>query len=120
MGKLFILILCLFTLSSAISAVTVQGIDIEFVTIDNPRNDGDSIEEADPQGCGAVDYIYSIGKYEITNAQWDAFVNAADHSQEISHHSWTNFGGQDQIYHSKINDKNTIPTPIQHPNYARP
>lgn len=44
---------------------------IDFVNIYNAGNAGDST------GYGAVSYNYSIGKYEITNSQWDAFVSAA-------------------------------------------
>lgn len=53
------------------SAAIVQGINIDFVTIGNASN------SADNTGYGAVGYDYSIGKYEVTNAQWDAFVSAA-------------------------------------------
>ena len=28
-------------------------------------------------GCGAVSYDYRIGKYEVTNAQWNTFTAAA-------------------------------------------
>jgi formylglycine-generating enzyme required for sulfatase activity len=54
---------------------------LDFVTIGNPGNPGDTRTDypnsADPYGCGAVDYEYQIGKYEITNIQWDAFTSAA-------------------------------------------
>lgn len=59
------------------SATIVQGIDIDFVTIGNPGNPGDTRPEANPYGCGSVDYTYQIGKYEVTNAQWYDFVTAA-------------------------------------------
>lgn len=39
--------------------------DIEFVTIGDPGNASDNT------GHGAVDYSYRIGKYEITQQQWD-------------------------------------------------
>jgi len=48
-------------------------VSIEWVTVGDPRNtcDGQS------QGCfGAVNYAYWIGKYETTNAQYAAFLNA--------------------------------------------
>ncbi len=63
--------LCLFFFSSIASAENVQGIEIEFVTIGNPGNPGDTT------GFGAVGYEYSIGKYEVTNAQWVQFTTAA-------------------------------------------
>lgn len=43
---------------------------IEFVTIDDAYN------EADSTGFGTVCYNYYIGKYEITNDQWNAFTVA--------------------------------------------
>jgi len=33
---------------------------------------------ADTNGLGAVSYEYNIGKYEVTNAQYTAFLNAVD------------------------------------------
>ena len=53
------------------SAAVVRGIDIEFVHIGNAGN------VPDMTGYGAVSYDYYIGKYEVTNAQWDAFTTAA-------------------------------------------
>jgi len=76
-----VIVLCVMTVPNVSSATIVQGIDIDFVTIGNPGNPGDTRtdypDSADPYGCGAVGYEYQIGKYEITNAQWDAFVSAA-------------------------------------------
>jgi len=46
---------------------------IETVTVANPGNAG----ETQSQGVfGAVDYEYSIGKYEVTTEQYTAFLNA--------------------------------------------
>ena len=71
----------LLSVANIASAIVVQGIDIDFVTIGNPGNPGDtrtdSPDSAVPYGCGAVGYNYRIGKYEITNAQWNAFTLAA-------------------------------------------
>jgi len=69
--------LCVLFLSSIASAELVQGIAIDFVTIGNPGNPGDTRDEANPTGCGSVAYEYRIGKYEVTNAQWYDFVSAA-------------------------------------------
>jgi len=73
--------LCLCFISGVVSAESVRGIDLDFVTIGNPGNPGDTRtdypDSADPYGCGAVDYTYQIGKYEITNGQWNDFVSAA-------------------------------------------
>lgn len=51
------------------ATVTVQGIDIDFVSIGNPGNAPDST------GYGTVGYEYRIGKHEVTNAQWNDFVS---------------------------------------------
>ena len=59
------------------SATTIRGIDMEFVTIGDVGNAGDTRPEANPSGCGAVGYEFQIGKYEVTNAQWNAFTLAA-------------------------------------------
>ena len=55
----------------------IRGINIDFVTIGNAGNTGDTRAEANPYGCGAVGYGYRIGQYEITNTQWNAFTTAA-------------------------------------------
>ena len=65
------------SVASGASAEVIRGIDIDFVTIGNAGNPGDTRTEAKPSGCGAVDYSYQIGKYETTNGQWDSFVSAA-------------------------------------------
>ena len=57
-----------------VSAEIVRGINIDFVTIGNPGNPGDTRAEANPYGCGAVDYEYRISKYEITNTQWNNLI----------------------------------------------
>lgn len=73
--------LCVLFISSIASAELVQGIYIDFATIGTPGNPGDTRTDcpdcAEPYGCGAVDYVYRIGQYEVTNAQWYDFVSAA-------------------------------------------
>jgi len=60
---------------------------LEFVTVANPGNPGelsspkavDAYEDEElglDRICGAVDYVYQIGKYEVTNAQYCEFLNA--------------------------------------------
>lgn len=72
MKRMFLLLLIvLICISSTVTAKLIQGISLEFVSI------GKSGNSADSTGLGAVDYEYQIGKYEITNAQWDAFTDAA-------------------------------------------
>ena len=47
---------------------------MEWVNVGNPGN------AADSTGYGAVHYAYQIGKYEVTNAQYGAFLNAKGQS----------------------------------------
>jgi hypothetical protein len=54
-------------------ALPAPAVDIDWVKVGNRGN------ACDPQsqGCfGAVDYVYQIGKYEVTNAQYVEFLNA--------------------------------------------
>ncbi|MHC5165874.1 MAG: formylglycine-generating enzyme family protein, partial [Planctomycetota bacterium] len=60
---------CLFV-SSIASAVT-----IDWVTVGNPGNIADTTFGS-PNPCGAVDYEYQIGKYEVTAGQYTEFLNA--------------------------------------------
>ena len=71
------LIAFLMVAANVASAELIQGISIDFITIGNPGNPGDTRAEANPSGCGSVDYEYQIGKYEVSNAQWYDFVTAA-------------------------------------------
>ena len=61
----------LFVVGNVTLAELVNGIDIEFVSIGNAGN------APHATGYGSVDYEYRIGKYEITNSQWNAFTSAA-------------------------------------------
>jgi len=45
-------------------------VEIDYVTVGDPGNPNDST------GYGQVDYVYQIGKYEVTCAQYAAFLNA--------------------------------------------
>jgi len=54
---------------------------LEMVPVGDPGNAGEwSGESYGGYGldgiCGAVDYAYNIGKYEVTNAQWREFLTA--------------------------------------------
>ena len=49
-------------------------VTIEMVAVGNAGNDADT--DGDPNPAGKVDYEYKIGKYEVTNAQYAAFLNA--------------------------------------------
>lgn len=63
----------------AASASATVGMD--WVTIDAPGNAPDDainclpLEEGSPD-CGSVPYVYSISRYEVTNAQYAEFLNA--------------------------------------------
>jgi hypothetical protein len=63
------------------SADIIRGISMDFVTIGNAGNTGEQsrlVGYGDTTYYGGVDYEYRIGKYEVTNAQWNAFTAAAD------------------------------------------
>jgi sulfatase modifying factor 1 len=57
------------------------GVTIDTVTVGNPGNAGE-LSGAGAGGygpdriCGAVDYVFNIGKYEITAGQYTEFLNA--------------------------------------------
>ena len=50
--------------------------DIEFVTIGNPGNPADTT--GNPNPAGAVDYVYRIGKYEISRDMVEKATRKAD------------------------------------------
>ena len=64
--------------ATANGAVITHGgttVNMDFVTVGDPGNAGDG----QSQGTfGAVDYVYNIGKYEVTKNQWDAVSSIAD------------------------------------------
>ena len=51
---------------------------VEFVTIGDPGNapDTEVIVDDGTTGYGSVEYIYQIGKYEVTNGEYREFLNA--------------------------------------------
>ncbi|MGD8451918.1 MAG: SUMF1/EgtB/PvdO family nonheme iron enzyme [Phycisphaerae bacterium] len=63
-------------------ASVAHAVDIQTVTIGNPGNVGEISGASAPGGygpdrvCGAVDYVYAIGKYEVTAGQYTEFLNA--------------------------------------------
>jgi sulfatase modifying factor 1 len=76
-GILAILVCLLVTANFAL-ADTIRGINIDFVTIGNPGNAVDTqVMNDGTTGYGTVGYNYRIGKYEVTNAQWNAFTAVA-------------------------------------------
>lgn len=75
-----VLVLCTLATSAARADIDpVSGIDFVRVNVA-----GNAPWMGDPRfpndgciGCGTVDHPYSIGKYEVTTAQWTEFFNAA-------------------------------------------
>lgn len=76
---LFVVVVGLVLISNLSSADVIRGIDIEFVSIGNAGNVADTevMTRDGTTGYGSVRYEYRIGKYEITNAQWNTFTGAA-------------------------------------------
>lgn len=54
----------------ALALPATASVTIDWVTVGNAGN------AADTTGYGAVSYEYQIGKYEVTNSQYGAFLNA--------------------------------------------
>ena len=71
--RILLSLVVLLAVTNVASAIVVQGIDMDFVPIGNAGNGTDPVTG---DLYGAVAYDYSIGKYEVTNAQWNAFVSA--------------------------------------------
>jgi formylglycine-generating enzyme required for sulfatase activity len=64
----------LLTLAATTALITsaTASVTIDYVPVGHAGN------AADSTGYGAVAYAYQIGKYEVTNAQYGAFLNAVD------------------------------------------
>jgi formylglycine-generating enzyme required for sulfatase activity len=75
--RVLAVIVCTMAAVNFASADTIRGIEMDFVTIGNAGNAGDTRAEANPYGCGAVSSNYRIGKYEVTAAQWQTINTAA-------------------------------------------
>ena len=65
-----------------LSLAYAQGITYSLVTVSSPGN------AADSTGFGAVAYAYQIGKYEVTVANYTAFLNAV--AKTDSYGLWNN------------------------------
>lgn len=68
-------IFCMTVLAALLVAMCVsvsQAVDIDYVTIGNLG----SADDTHGAGYGGVDYVYAIGKYEVTNSQYAEFLNA--------------------------------------------
>jgi hypothetical protein len=53
------------------SSSTITQVNYPLVTIANPNNPNDPLT-----GIGSIDYIYKIGKYDVTISQYAVFLNA--------------------------------------------
>jgi formylglycine-generating enzyme len=62
------------TSNANVFSMTGTNTSLEFVTVGNPGNAADRRYVS--SGVGAVPYIYSIGKFEVTAAQYTEFLNA--------------------------------------------
>jgi formylglycine-generating enzyme len=71
--------LCSSLLLSLLIASSASAVTMDWTLVGNPGNACDPQPSAfgAPPGCfGAVEYTYSIGTYEVTNAQYAEFLNA--------------------------------------------
>lgn len=72
----------LFAVTAAIAllglgATAHATITIDTVTVGDPGNVADTAAHSgNPNGQNSVDYVYNIGKYEVTAGQYTAFLNA--------------------------------------------
>jgi sulfatase modifying factor 1 len=76
--RVLIVFVCVMAVVNFVSADNIRGINMDFVTIGNAGNTADTqvMSTDGTTGYGAVGYNYRIGKYEVTNAQWNAFTTA--------------------------------------------
>jgi formylglycine-generating enzyme required for sulfatase activity len=81
----------LLVLAALLLVVPAHAVTIDWVTVGDPGN------TADWTGLGAVNYVYRIGKYEVTNAQYAEFLNAVaatdTHSLYSTRMALDRFGG---------------------------
>lgn len=69
-GLLLLPILLLTACNSSTNSSTTQ-VSYALVTVANPGNESDPLT-----ALGAVNYVYNIGKYDVTIGQYTAFLNA--------------------------------------------
>jgi formylglycine-generating enzyme len=62
--------------------------NLEMVTVGNPQNADDQ-----SNAYGSVNYIYQIGKFEVTTAQYTAFLNAVAKADPYGLYNSTAVGG---------------------------
>ncbi len=100
--RLFIPLLALFVSSEPAHSVTVRGIELDLVTVGSANNAADTTTYR-TSGAGAVAYDYQIGKYEITAAQWAAFLNQVD-PQGVNTYSLWNTNQKNNLMGGAINN----------------
>ena len=66
----------LLVLVSLVFALDARAVTIDWAAVGNPGNAPDTATNCYAANCGAVAEVYRISKYEITNAQYAAFLNA--------------------------------------------
>ena len=67
--------LLLVTASAALLAGEAPAVNLEFLTVGNPGNPGDLSGIPSSRVCGGVNYVYRIGKFEVTAGQYTEFLN---------------------------------------------
>ena len=79
--------------SSLLLAPAASAVTFEWVTIGDPGNACD--DEPQLECFGAVDHVYRIGKFEVTNAQYAEFLNAkaASDPLELYNTNMADYGG---------------------------
>lgn len=76
----------------------VQAFNMDWVTVGDPGNVGE-LSGAGAGGfgadriSGAVDHVYQIGKYEVTNAQYTEFLNTVDPNGSNQYALYDNYMG---------------------------
>ena len=77
-----------------VCAPVAWAVDIEWVTVGDVGNAGELSGESVPGGygpdriCGAVDYVYDIGKFEVTAGQYTEFLNAVAARDPYGLYDW--------------------------------
>jgi len=87
------ILICSFVLLACLSGLARAGtIDIPLVTVGDPGN------VADPAtGLGAVPYTYQIGEFDVTIADYTAFLNAVTVSSTEPYHPIDQYGLYDSL-----------------------
>jgi sulfatase modifying factor 1 len=91
-------------------ATPAKAITIDFVPIGNPNN------LADTTGYGAVSYAFEIMKFEFTNTQYAAFLNAIDPQGSNPQSVWntsmgsSNQGGINRVLGNPVGSRYVVKT----------